>query len=696
MHTLLRTLAVMAVLALPLTTYAAAADDPYAWLEEVQGERALAWVRERNAESRAVLEAQPRFAAMRERFLEILDAKDKIPYVSRQGDALLQPVARRGAPARPVAAHHAGRLPQRQPGVGNAARPRRAGSRGKRELGLAWRGLPRPGLPALPDLAVARRRRRACGARVRHRRPGASSPPPRAVSSCPKPSPTSTWVDDDTIYVGTDFGPGSMTDSGYPRIIKRWRRGQAAGAMPSPCSKAACKDVAVCATVDRTPGFERTLFGRATDFYNTEAVLLQSGKLVPIDRPSDAKESFWRQRLLLAAAQRLDRRRSHLGQGFAAGDRRRRLSARRAPLHGLVHPDRHALAGRLHDHRAHRCCCRCSTMSPAGIEEWRPAGQRWLRRAVAAPYPGTLGVEALHDPLLPRDTAGRVVLADLHRLPDARFAAAGPHRQRRARNPEGAPARSSTPRACSVEQRFARSQGRHARALLRGLAAGRHGRWPPTRPCSTATAASRFRMQPWYSGGFGSAWYRQGRCPGGGQHPRRRRVRAGLAPGGRARPSKQKQLRRLRRRGRGPDRAPHHQPTPPGHRRRQQRRPAGRRGDAAAPRAVQRRGLPGAAARHAALSQAAGRRELDGRVRRPRPSRRMGLHRPLQPVPEREARASSCPRSCSPPAPATTACTPATPARWPPAWPSRATRCCTTRTSKAATAARPTTASTHT
>jgi prolyl oligopeptidase len=51
------------------------------------------------------------------------------------------------------------------------------------------------------------------------------------------------------------------------------------------------------------------------------------------------------------------------------------------------------------------------------------------------------------------------------------------------------------------------------------------------------------------------------------------------------------------------------------------------------------------------------------------------------------------PRCCSPPARATTACTPATRARWRRACWSRATRCCTGRTSKAATAARPTTPS---
>ena len=33
------------------------------------------------------------------------------------------------------------------------------------------------------------------------------------------------WIDDDTVYVGTDFGAGSLTASGYPRLVKRWKRG---------------------------------------------------------------------------------------------------------------------------------------------------------------------------------------------------------------------------------------------------------------------------------------------------------------------------------------------------------------------------------------------------------------------------------------------------------------------------------------
>ncbi len=35
-----------------------------------------------------------------------------------------------------------------------------------------------------------------------------------------------SWIDGDTLLVGTDFGEGSQTTSGYPRIAKVWTRGQ--------------------------------------------------------------------------------------------------------------------------------------------------------------------------------------------------------------------------------------------------------------------------------------------------------------------------------------------------------------------------------------------------------------------------------------------------------------------------------------
>ena len=64
----------------------AMADDAFLWLEDVMGDKALAWVRERNAGTRALLEAHPDYAPNRARFKDILDSSERIPYATRQGE----------------------------------------------------------------------------------------------------------------------------------------------------------------------------------------------------------------------------------------------------------------------------------------------------------------------------------------------------------------------------------------------------------------------------------------------------------------------------------------------------------------------------------------------------------------------------------------------------------------------------------
>ncbi|MBC7956860.1 MAG: S9 family peptidase, partial [Cytophagales bacterium] len=62
--------------------------DPFQWLEEVQGERALNWVRERNALSQKELTARAEYAPTKAQLLEVLNAKDRIPAVARRGEWL--------------------------------------------------------------------------------------------------------------------------------------------------------------------------------------------------------------------------------------------------------------------------------------------------------------------------------------------------------------------------------------------------------------------------------------------------------------------------------------------------------------------------------------------------------------------------------------------------------------------------------
>ena len=64
---------------------AAEATDPFLWLEEVEGERALAWVRAQNARSLAVLQGDPRFARLQAEALAIAEATDRIPTPGLRG-----------------------------------------------------------------------------------------------------------------------------------------------------------------------------------------------------------------------------------------------------------------------------------------------------------------------------------------------------------------------------------------------------------------------------------------------------------------------------------------------------------------------------------------------------------------------------------------------------------------------------------
>ena len=53
--------------------------DPYLWLEDVDGERAMTWVRAENAKTVAVLEADARYDTLHNEALTIAESKDRIP-----------------------------------------------------------------------------------------------------------------------------------------------------------------------------------------------------------------------------------------------------------------------------------------------------------------------------------------------------------------------------------------------------------------------------------------------------------------------------------------------------------------------------------------------------------------------------------------------------------------------------------------
>ncbi|QTN24812.1 S9 family peptidase [Rhizobacter sp. AJA081-3] len=488
---------------------AAADDDPHLWLEEVQGDKALAWVRERNAETQKLLGARADFAPTREKLLAVLNSQDRIPAVSRRGDwfyNLWQDAThKRGLWRRTTLDEYRKASPKWETVLDLDALA------AAEKENWVWAGAECLG----PDY-------RRC--LISLSRGGADAKVVREFDSVaksfvaggfvlPEAKSDVAWVDADTLYVGTDFGPGSMTDSGYPRILKRWKRGTPL-ADAKTVFEGRRENIWVGVSVDTTPGFERTLIVRALDFFRQEHYLLQGDALVRLEVPDDARVSFMHSagvagdtlllelRSDLKAGERLHPKGSLLAADMAAylkGERRFQVlfePTETRSLAGIALTRSHVLVNIL-DNVTGR------------LEEWkRDANGRFARRAVDAPSPGNLGVTGLHDPLSRDDPLAEQYLLSYTDFltPDSLLLGRSGSDKRDTLKSLPASFDSVGMRA---EQHFATSRdGTRVPYFVvwpRGAKADGNN---PT--LLYGYGGFQISLEPWYSRGFGAAWYQRG------------------------------------------------------------------------------------------------------------------------------------------------------------------------------------------
>ncbi|MDO5729461.1 MAG: prolyl oligopeptidase family serine peptidase [Actinomycetaceae bacterium] len=109
-----------------------------------------------------------------------------------------------------------------------------------------------------------------------------------------------SWINEDEVWVSRDFGESTLTESGYPRQVRRWRRGTKLSDAPI-VYEAEKSDVLAVAAHDSMPGWERDWIVRIIDFHNQEVFLLDTTDgvtLHPIDCPTHVHTSSWRDWLL--------------------------------------------------------------------------------------------------------------------------------------------------------------------------------------------------------------------------------------------------------------------------------------------------------------------------------------------------------------------------------------------------------------
>ncbi|MCV7219988.1 prolyl oligopeptidase family serine peptidase [Mycolicibacterium elephantis] len=268
-------------------------DDPYLWLEDISGEEALDWVRKHNEPTLAKFGGE-RFEQMRAEALEVLDTDARIPYVRRRGEYLYNfwrdADNPRGLWRRTTLESYRSEEPEWDVliDVDEIA--------SAEDENWVWAGADviEPGY----HLALVQLSRGGSDAAVVREFDMATRQFVSGGFELPEAKTQITWADENTVLVGTDFGEGSLTESGYPRLVKRWRRGQPLTEAETVFS-GAVDDVIVAAAVDRTPGFERTMISRAIDFFNDEVYELRGEELIRIDAPTDANVSAHRDWLLI-------------------------------------------------------------------------------------------------------------------------------------------------------------------------------------------------------------------------------------------------------------------------------------------------------------------------------------------------------------------------------------------------------------
>jgi prolyl oligopeptidase len=267
----------------------ASAADPYLWLEEREGERALEWVRSHDTATLSEICADSNFERFRGEVLAIVNAKDKIPYVSLKGPHVYnfwQDAEHvRGILRRTTREDYANPQPSWDVVLDIDSLNR---AEGKSWVFHGIQMLPpdyRLGLVELSDGGKDATVVREFDLVARSFVSGGFQ--------LPEAKSTVSWYDENTLVVGTDFGPGSLTESGYPRIAKLWKRGTPlSGAVP--VMEGEPSDVWAGGYVNIRPEDRTFVVGRATSFWESKYSVVDAQlnrQAIPL--PRDARiEAF--------------------------------------------------------------------------------------------------------------------------------------------------------------------------------------------------------------------------------------------------------------------------------------------------------------------------------------------------------------------------------------------------------------------
>ncbi len=270
-------------------------DDPYLWMEEVDNEEALAWAKAISDHTTTELEAVAEFGPIHEQLLEIYNSQDRIPMPALHGDWVYNfwrdADHVRGLWRRTTLASYQEDKPEWEPVLDLDALAEVEGEN------WVWKGA----TFLAPDERLAL---------VRLSRGGADAVVLREFDTVarafvddgfvlPESKVRVSWLDQDTLFIGTDFGEGSMTDSGYPRRTQRWKRGQPVEESTM-IHEGAVEDVSVSTWVYHRPHDRYVVVRAFHEFFRSTFFLFLEDRLVHLDIPADAElKGFFKDKLVV-------------------------------------------------------------------------------------------------------------------------------------------------------------------------------------------------------------------------------------------------------------------------------------------------------------------------------------------------------------------------------------------------------------
>ncbi|MDA1322303.1 MAG: prolyl oligopeptidase family serine peptidase, partial [Proteobacteria bacterium] len=199
------------------------ATDPYIWLEEVEGDRAMEWVKAHNETSLGVLQGDPRYEGLHQQALDLVQSRDRIPSPGFTHDGHVDNFWQdaehvRGIWRRTTLDSYRTDAPQWETILDIDALSAAEGAN--------WVYKGASCLPPDERYCLISLSNGGKDAVTVREFDSVTKTFVEGGVNLPESKGGASWIDKDTLLISRDFGEGSLTDSGYPRTVRLMKRGQ--------------------------------------------------------------------------------------------------------------------------------------------------------------------------------------------------------------------------------------------------------------------------------------------------------------------------------------------------------------------------------------------------------------------------------------------------------------------------------------